>query len=126
MEGLLQSLKFQDPAEQLEVCSPFGHRAKQLGNYQPWCEAHTLHWDGELIDRSSECYESLLYEAYSQLYVTNQSARDALLATEDAAATHVVGGKDSPRTILTVHEFCSRLTNIRNELRIRQMVQFAE
>lgn len=119
MEGLLQSLKFEDLAEQREVCRLAGLAAKRrgAGRTAAWQAVQTLWWRGEAMRRDSDMYQRFLDRAYYALVQQSAAFRAALLATGEATLTHVMGNKPAAVTILTEHEFCSRLQRIRTWLR---------
>ena len=48
------------------------------------------------------------------MYDQSESFRDALKASMKSTLTHSIGKKNKNQTILTVSEFCSRLTNLRD------------
>lgn len=113
MEGFLQSLKFSNPEMQIYVCTLVGIKAKHKGKHKNWYRDQTLYWKGIPIKRDSEAYQLLLNRAYNQLN-RNPGFRSALLATNKATLTHSVGKHDIHHTVLTVQEFCSRLTYLRD------------
>jgi hypothetical protein len=117
MEGLLQSLKCPVSARQAELWQLTGSRARNTGSGFRWREHQTLFWRGAALDRHGPAYQDLLDEAYRAMFDQNAVAQAALLATDDLMLDHTMG-KSNPRdTILTVDEFCSRLEQIRDELR---------
>ena len=63
MEGFLQSLKIEDPAEQQRVCGLTGETAQQAGRRYDWAASGILWWRGTLIDRLSDDYQALLDRA---------------------------------------------------------------
>lgn len=115
MEGLLQSFTFADPTDQIKVCSLIGYTAKQAGELNNWRQSQTLYWNGKPIKRGSQEYQDLLDDAYEALF-QNEDFRNALAATKHEKLTHSIGCSDSYNTILTTHEFCSRLMNLRDKL----------
>lgn len=118
MEGFLQSLKYRDPHEQRKVCALSGHPAKLRGSLtRAWQASQTLWWDGQPFSRHGQAYQDLLDEAYQALFSQNPAARDALLATGDRTLTHSIGEKRACLTVLTEDEFCTRLVNIRRQLK---------
>ena len=123
MEGLLQSFKFKDPDMQKHVCTLVGLTAKRKGKNKNWQESQTLWWDGSPIKRNSQEYQDILDEAYHYLF-RNTKARKALLATGDAVLKHSIGRRKESETVLTQQEFCSRLMNIRSQLRAEQFISF--
>lgn len=116
MEGFLQSLKFKSPEMQIEICKLVGLAAKRRGSHKKWWKEQVLYWQGEAIGRHSQKYQDLLDEAYEELS-KNEGFCKALLATQNAVLTHSIGKRDASHTVLTIQEFCSRLTKIRERLK---------
>lgn len=119
MEGFLQSLKFKDPEIQKEICKLVGKAAKFKGKKKKWWQDQTLYWQGVSYKRDSQKYQELLDRAYEALS-KNEGFQKALLATGNAKLTHTIGKRKENETVLTVKEFCSRLTAIRQRLREEQ------
>ena len=117
MEGFLQSLKCSNPEMQKHVCTLVGRAAKSKGQGKNWQRTGTLHWQGREINRYSSEYQELLDRAFTALYTTNNSARRALLATNNSNLQHSKGKKNARETILTRSELCSRLTRLRERLK---------
>ena len=115
-EGFLQSLKFKNVDMQKHICSLVGLKAKKSGSKKNWQREQLLWWDGVSYQRKSEEYQSLLDDAYSEMFNQNGKARAALLATQGANLTHKIGRTNISETVLTRTEFCSRLMKIRNKL----------
>lgn len=115
MEGFLQSLKFYDFKTQVDVCRLVGRSAKVRGRHKKWWKWQRLYWQGVKYDRRSPEYQALLDYAYAHLFVQNEGFREALLATKGCTLTHPIGKTDPRITVLTVDEFCSRLTRLRDE-----------
>lgn len=117
MEGFLQSLKFDKPHIQIEVCKLVGREAKFWGRKRnkAWKSQQKLWWLGKGFDRHGSEYQKLLDRAFDVLS-QNLNFRKALLATGRSALTHNIGQRDPHDTVLTVREFCSRLEKIRNRL----------
>lgn len=118
MEGFLQSLKFENPLMQVEVCKLVGRAAKSKGKNKNWQTRQTLFWQGVEYPRKSDEYQQLLDRAYQALTDGSESFRKALLATNYAVLTHSIGRTNQAETVLTRTEFCSRLMKIRSELRL--------
>lgn len=116
MEGLLQSLKFENPDMQKHVMTLVGKAAKFKGKKKKWWRTQTLFWQGTPIARDSDEYQALLDEAFTAMFTQNESARRALLATGDAVLTHSIGKSNPKETVLTEREFVSRLMRIRSQL----------
>lgn len=119
MEGFLQSLKFKDPAMQVEVCKLVGKAAKFKGKKKKWWKTQTLFWQGQEFKRDSQEYQDLLDRAFDAL-AENTSFQKALLATGKATLTHTIGKTNASETVLTRAEFCSRLLKIRARLQERE------
>lgn len=119
MEGFLQSLKFKEPEMQKEVCKLVGKAAKFKGKKKKWWQDQTLYWQGVSYKRESQEYQDLLDRAYEALS-KNEGFKKALLASGDAVLTHSIGKRKESETVLTIREFCSRLTAIRQRLKEEQ------
>ena len=117
MEALLQSLKVPSPELQAALWRLHGPRAKRAGAPFQWVEKQLLYWRGKPLDRHGPDYQALLDEAYEALFVQNEAARAALLATGDLSLTHNIGKTDPRETVLTRQEFCTRLERLRRDLR---------
>jgi hypothetical protein len=113
MEGLLQSLKIEDIAEQERVCGLDGPVAQSVGRKYDWAVTGTLWWRGQPYDRLSQDYQELLDRAYQALFEQSKKFRDALAASGKARLTHTFGKSDPCLTILTEGELCSRLERLR-------------
>lgn len=117
MEGFLQSLKFQNPDMQKEVCKLVGKAAKFKGKKKNkhWKSTQTLYWLGKAYKRDSKEYQELLDRAFDALS-ENSGFRNALIASGNATLTHSIGERKQSNTVLTVSEFTSRLHKIRSRL----------
>jgi len=102
---------------QKHVMTLVGRAAKFKGKKKRWWRTQTLFWQGQPLDRHSDEYQQLLDESFRAMFAQNDSARRALLATNDAVLTHSLGKAKPSETVLTRSEFCSRLMRIRAELR---------
>lgn len=116
MEGFLQGLKFKNPEMQKEVCTLVGIAAKRKGAKKNWKQEGILWWKGEPIDRFSDDYQELLDKAFEALS-ENTKFQKALLASNDAVLQHSIGKRKQKDTVLTIREFCGRLTTIREKLK---------
>jgi len=113
MEGFLQSLKFKSPEMQVEVCKLVGFAAKKKGRNKNWKQSQILFWRGKEIARKSQEYQVLLDKAYTCMY-KNTKFKKALKASGQATLTHSIGKSKESETVLTIKEFCSRLTKLRD------------
>ena len=114
MEGFLQGLKFKSPEMQEEVCKLVGYAAKKKGRKKNWQQSQTLYWRGKSIKRDSDEYQNLLDKAYTEMY-KNTKFKKALEASKGSVLTHSIGRSKKSETVLTIREFCSRLTKLRDE-----------
>jgi predicted NAD-dependent protein-ADP-ribosyltransferase YbiA (DUF1768 family) len=115
LEGLLQSLKFDKPHVQVEVCKLVGLEAKYRGKKRnkAWKRQQTLWWKGVPMNRHSDFYQEFLDKVYEAVYTQNEGFRRALIATGNSTLTHSIGHNDASETVLTEREFCSRLEKLR-------------
>ena len=115
MEGFLQSLKFDKPHIQVEVCKLVGVAAKNRGKdrNRNWKLANALWWKGTEFPRDSKEYQMLLDQAFLALARHSIEFRKALIETGTATLTHTIGKRSSMDTVLTQSEFCDRLKSLR-------------
>lgn len=116
MEGLLQSLKFDKPHIQVEVCKLAGKAAKFRGKDRnnAWKRVQSLWWQGVAMKRGGPEYQAFLDRAFSAMFEQSESFRKALMATGNAVITHSLGKNKEADTVLTEREFCARLTKLRD------------
>lgn len=114
VEGLLQSLKYQDVTQQVEVARLVGSAAKHAGAKQneEWIKSQLLWWRGEPMERDSERYQKFLQSIYESLFAQSDSFRSALAATRGRVITHRVGMRAASQTVLTEHEFVRNLMRL--------------
>lgn len=113
MEGFLQSLKFENPDMQKEVCKLVGKQAKFKGKKKKWWRTQTLYWQGKAMKRDSDEYQELLTKAYDSLNL-NEGFRKALIATKGCTLTHSIGKNKIMETVLTEREFIKQLNRLRS------------
>lgn len=120
MEGFLQSLKFDKPPVQEQVCTLVGRKAKFRGQKRnkAWKSSQTLWWRGEAMARDSQAYQDLLDRAYQAAFDQHAGFRAALEATHKAVLRHSMGKSSTAETVLTEREMCSRLTRLRDGQRL--------
>lgn len=119
IEGVLQAVKKQDPATQIEICKRSGMFAKQSGG-QSWRRKQTLWWQGKPMKRKSREYQDFLDELFAACYLHNEKARKALLASGDATLSHRIGKRKQEDTVLMQQEFISRLHKLRAQLQLQR------
>ena len=83
---------------------------------EKWQTTQTLHWKGQELPRRSQEYQELLDRAFDAL-AQNEGFQRALGASGDAVLTHSMGKRSEAQTVLTIREFCGRLTKLREKLR---------
>ena len=121
MEGFLQSLKCRNVDEQMAICGKPGKEAKIFGQHVKGnplydIESRGVFWNGRIINRHSEEYQTLLIDAYRAMFDQCPKFREALLATGNKRLYHTIGNTDPHKTILTERELCDILTELRTEL----------
>lgn len=114
MEGFLQSVKFKEEHIQVQVCTLVGYSAKRRGSQKNWKREQKLHWKGVVYEREGPEYQELLDRVYTAMYEQCESFRDALKATGNATLKHSMGKNKESDTVLTIREFCGRLTKLRD------------
>ncbi len=114
MEGFLQSLKYKDIDKQRQVCSMKGKNAKNMSTTD-WQTDQIVWWRETAIDRQSEDFLKLVGRAYQAMFEQNKSFRSALMSTRGMALYHTRGEHNPFKTILTEKEFCTILTNMRDQ-----------
>jgi predicted NAD-dependent protein-ADP-ribosyltransferase YbiA (DUF1768 family) len=120
MEGWLQSLKFDKPHIQEVVCTLVGLVAKRRGQKRnkAWKSTQTLWWRGVPMARDSQAYQDLLDRGYQAAFDQHEGFRKALDAAEGAVLRHSIGKSKITETVLTEREMCSRLTKLRDGIRL--------
>src|SRR5574343_383689 len=78
MEGFLQSLKFDKPHIQIEVCKLVGKAAKFKGKPKKWWRDQKLFWQGKEMEREGDEYQSLLDRAYVAMFEQSESDRKSV------------------------------------------------
>lgn len=123
MEGFIQSLKFPDPAEQVELCALIGLTAKQRGSHGDvrWRAAQTLWWQGVSYARQSLAYQQLIDRAYEAMLVQAPTFAWALIASGNRELIHTIGKHDPTQTTHTEAELCERLTVLRRRLLLQPL-----
>ncbi len=114
MEGFLQSLKHQNPDKQRQICSMKGRKARNM-SARDWQTDQIVWWKGKNIDRQSGEFMELVGRAYRAMFEQNKSFRTALMSTRGMELYHTRGEHNPFKTILTEKEFCSILTDIREQ-----------
>lgn len=114
MEGFLQSLKHQDVIKQQQICSMKGGRAKHQGT-DVWKVNQQVYWRGKVIGRHSEEFQRLIRKSYHALFEQSENFRNALMLTRGKKLYHSIGSNNPYDTILTRDEFCTILTEIRDD-----------
>ena len=113
MEGFLQSLKQQEKSKQLQICQMKGGNARKR-SVTSWQTDQIVWWKGLAYDRQSEEYQRLIRRAYQAMFEQSERFRAALMQTRGITLTHTSGETNPFTTILTSQEFCSILTEMRD------------
>ncbi len=114
MESFLQSLKFEDSAEQQRVLYMTAKEAKVYGSAKSW--NRFLYWEGKKVDRFSKAYRSLLEDAYRSMLV-NPKFKQALIDSRRNLFFHTMGKTVRRNTVLTWWEFVWILYKLRKDVR---------
>ena len=122
MEGFLQSLKRKELDKQRQICSMKGGNARKM-SVTSWQTDQIVWWKGQAIDRQSEEYQQLIRSAYLAMFEQSERFRTALMQTRGMFLTHNSGESDTYKTILTPSEFCSILTELRDNYDKRDKTQ---
>ena len=113
MEGFLQSLKQQDRDKQRQICSMKGGNARKC-SVTSWQTDQIVWWKGLAYDRQSDDYQKLIRRAYQAMFDQSERFRAALMQTRGITLIHSSGEENPYKTILTEQEFCTILTEIRD------------
>lgn len=122
MEGFLQSLKQKDSVRQRQICSMKGKNAKKMTTNAWQCD-QIVWWKGKAIDRQSTEFQVLLRMAYHAMFEQSERFRMALMSTRGKKLYHTRGESDTFKTILTGQEFCSILSELRDDYDLRDKSQ---
>ena len=113
MEGFLQSLKQQEKNKQLQICQMKGGYARKH-SITSWQTDQIVWWKGQAYDRQSDDYQKLIRRAYQAMFDQSERFRAALMQTRGITLIHSSGEENPYKTILTEQEFCTILTEIRD------------
>ena len=113
MEGFLQSLKQQEKNKQLQICQMKGGNARKH-SVTSWQTDQIVWWKGQAYDRQSDDYQKLIRRAYQAMFDQSERFRAALMQTRGITLIHSSGEENPYKTILTKQEFCTILTEIRD------------
>ncbi|QIW87901.1 homing endonuclease [Agrobacterium phage OLIVR5] len=117
-EGILHSVKVNDPEFQRGWCMKHGVEAQRIpSKYKPdsWKEKQTLWWQGTPMMRTSRVYREFVKEMYYEVSLHCPDYRDALLSTKGKRLIHPMGPIEPNKTVLTRHEFTSALEWVRDQ-----------
>lgn len=114
MESFLQSLKFQDIAEQKRVLYMTAKEAKIYGSSKNW--DGILYWKDKKIDRFSKEYLCFIESAYRSM-LSNPNFKCALIDSKRKLLFHTIGKTLRKNTVLTWWEFIWLLYKMRKEVR---------
>lgn len=113
IEGVLQSLKFENAGEQKIVCGLWGVQAKFAGELGgDWKNTQTLYWNGQRYSRGSEEYQALLARLYDEVYRQDEQFREDIRKSAGYKLVHSIGNPDPRDTVLTAQEFIGQLLRL--------------
>ena len=118
MEGFLQSLKYEDQDCQRQICAMEGRNAKTKTT-ATWQTDQIVWWKGVAVNRQGNEYQELIRKAYKAMFEQNKRFRAALMSSIGMKLYHSKGEQNTYKTILTESEFCSILTEMRDEYNTR-------
>lgn len=113
MESVLQSLAFRDDYVQHKICRMKSMELNNVTNNCEWQKDQIVWWKGLPMDRQSPEYLDFISEAYQSMFLWCGRFRDALMGTVGKQLLYDSGKNDPNKTILTDHEFCKILTDLR-------------
>ena len=110
IEGVLQSMKFENPCEQQIVCGLWGSQAKLAGDLKAdWKNTQLLYWNGCSYRRESKEYHELLTRLYTEVYRQDEQFRKDIQKSAKYKLVHSIGNSDPCDTVLTEKEFIEQL-----------------
>jgi hypothetical protein len=116
IEGVLQSLKYENVAEQKIVCGLWGIQAKLAGEPKNnWKNTQTLYWNSKAYKRESAEYRELITSLYRAVYEQDEQFKKDIRKTKGRKLIHSIGNPDPTDTVLTEKEFLSQLINLQGE-----------
>lgn len=115
IEGFLQAIKTADPNRQELVCALSCKDAK-MRSTNTWKKEQNLYWKGKTYNRYGYRFQFLLRRAYREMIKQCPKFKEALKATGSKRLYHTIGITNVHDTILTEHELCTILMELRYEL----------
>ena len=113
IEGVLQSLKFENPDEQKIVCGLYGVQAKYAGELKTeWKKTQTLYWNGIAFKRDSDIYKKLVDRLYMSVYKQDEQFRQDVKKAAKYKLVHSIGNPNPEDTVLTEAEFIGCLEKL--------------
>lgn len=114
IEAFLQSLKYETPPD---INTLRGHEVyKKCHSNRGWQKDGTMWYKGEPVNRFSDAYSNLVYNAYLSMAEQNKRFLDALSDSKPYVLAHTMGCDDPNQTILTEKEFCDILNELRDQI----------
>lgn len=119
MEGFLQGMKRNKAPIQLSIAKEIGLKAKRRGSKgnRSWKSTQTLWFLGVPMKRKGDLYQEVLDVGFKSLF-KNEKFKKALAASGKSVLTHSIGKTKKSETVLTIREFCSRLTKLRDNKKL--------
>ena len=112
IEGVLQSLKTADLAEQQRICLLSGGWATKAGREYDWKADQTLFWRGIPYERHSKDYNCLLTHIFYSVFDQDPEFRADLATLKDQKIDHRMGLSNPSETVLTRFEFIQQLKRL--------------
>lgn len=110
IEGVLQSMKFENINEQKIVCGLWGEQAKFAGELKTdWKNAQILYWRDRRYPREGEEYKTLLTRLYTEVYKQDKQFRKDIKKSTKFKLIHSMGNPNPCDTVLTENEFIELL-----------------
>lgn len=117
IEGVLQSMKFENVGEQKIVCGLWGVQAKLAGELKTdWKDTQTLYWNSVAYARESEEYRELITRLYTEVYKQDEQFRKDIEKSVRYELTHSIGNPNPKDTVLTETEFINQLLGLQKRI----------
>lgn len=117
-EAFIQSLKFQDPEEQIIICGLSGQEVWERGSKETdgVFLRGNVWWLGECLKLHSVEHFELIERGLVAKFTQSDKARNALIGSGTATLTHDFGKPKGSKHSLPIEVFCQVVTKIRGEI----------
>ena len=116
IESVLQGIKYKDKRIQnlvLRYSTSDEYHTRACNQIDNWTKTQTLYWQGKPINRQHQEYQDFLDELYFSA-LKNPLYLRGLIASKGRYLLHHIGVLDSHFTVLTRHEYESRINTLRD------------